>query len=118
MCNSQSLKAGLLAIIFSLPMAVIFSFLYRFPAPFIGDIGPYSTSSYANSDAVSQIITIVIAWLLYGIAGGHLVIAIAGFTLSKVLPTSSQNTCRQPMLLGLVTALSACILLANINSLF
>lgn len=118
MCNSQSLKAGLLSVIFSLPMAVIFSFLYRFPAPFIGDIGPYATSSYAHNDAVSQIITIVIAWLLYGIAGGYLVIAIAGFILSKVLPTGSQNTCRQPMCLGLFTALLACILLANFNSLF
>jgi len=37
-----AIKCALLAIVISLPMAVLFALVFRFPIPFAGYIGPFT----------------------------------------------------------------------------
>lgn len=72
--NKDQLRGAITALISSLPIAMIFVAVYRFPIPFAG-----------NMHGVQYINLVPIAWLFYGIFGGFIVLFFGGAFIGYVI---------------------------------
>ena len=73
------------AVLASLLVAIVFAFLFRFPIPFVGYIGPFTELSPYSLGVLKTIEAVVIAWWFYGILGGYIILGFGGITTGLYL---------------------------------
>ena len=81
---NAAIKCAMLSITFSFPMSLALALFYRFPIPMGGYIGPASNIGINYSNISDILIMVSIAWVIYGIMGGFIVLAIGGAAASKL----------------------------------
>ena len=76
----DGLKGAIVAVISSLLLVIIFSYLFRFPIPLIGMIGPFGeiSVSYKITDIAGHIGGIFYSWVFFGIFGGFILFPLLG----------------------------------------
>ncbi|MDO9289631.1 MAG: hypothetical protein Q7T83_12690 [Thermodesulfovibrionales bacterium] len=74
MKNKDELRGAITALIASLPIAILFVVVYRFPIPFVG-----------NMHGSQYIHLVPIAWIFYGILGGFVVLFLGGALIGKIV---------------------------------
>ena len=66
------------AYIASFVAAILFAYIFRFPIPFSGYIGPFGELSSYSTDFIETIKSVLIAWWFYGILGGYIILGLGG----------------------------------------
>ena len=70
----NALKGAFFAVASSLLIAVLFAYLFRLPIPMGGYIGPFSEVSTYGLSVVEVLKLVLIAWKIYGLMFGGLII--------------------------------------------
>ena len=69
------LKGIVTAIVSSFFIAILFAFIFRFPIPMGGYIGPLGEFSSFGFDLVHSVL---VAWVFYGVMGGFIILGLCG----------------------------------------
>jgi hypothetical protein len=72
--NQDELRGAITALIVSLPIAMIFVIIYRFPIPFVG-----------NAHGFQYVHVVPIAWIFYMFWGGFLVLFFGGALIGNMI---------------------------------
>ena len=84
-------KCVTLSIIFSYPMALAFALFFRFPVPLGGYIGPASDVGIDYAKFSDIFLAVSVAWVVYGIMGGFVVLGMGGAAASHLAFNKSIN---------------------------
>jgi len=74
----NAFKGTITAVISSLLIAILFAYLFRFPIPMGGYIGPFGQFSSYDSNVIDTIKSILVAWAFYGVFGGFIILSLFG----------------------------------------
>jgi hypothetical protein len=72
------LKGTIIAVVASLPVAILFALLFRLPIPLGGYIGPFGEIGVYDFGAVELFKTVFLAWIFYGMFGGFIILSVFG----------------------------------------
>ena len=74
----DALKGIAASAVSSFFFALLLVYLFRFPIPFGGYIGPFSDISSYNVNVIEVLGMVLMAWVFYGIFGGFIILPILG----------------------------------------
>ncbi|MBS1784365.1 MAG: hypothetical protein JST24_02930 [Acidobacteria bacterium] len=101
------LKGAIVALVSSYFISLLYAFTFRFPIPFAGLIGPQGTFGTANMSVLSVCAFVLVAWAVYGLLGGFLVVAAmgagAGYLVGRLSPAKDARNLRIILSCTLVT---------------
>lgn len=72
------IKGAIFALASSFLAALLFSYVFRLPIPMAGYIGPFGIVSTYGISVVDVLISVLVAWLFYGILGGFIILPLLG----------------------------------------
>jgi len=103
----DALKGIAIAVIFSLIIAILFAYIFRFPIPMSGYIGPFGEFSSYQNDFPGVLKSVLIAWIFHGAFCGFIILPILGAISGIVIGRKYQNSTKKyKMIVLLVTLLS------------
>ncbi|WDD97890.1 hypothetical protein [Thalassomonas actiniarum] len=93
----DALKGVIITAISSLLTAILFAYLFRFPIPMIGYIGPLGDVSIYEASVTDVVKSVALAWGFYGMLGGFIILFLCGaitgvLTGRKYSQTSNKNS--------------------------
>ena len=88
----NAFKGTITAVISSLLIAILFAYLFRFPVPMVGYIGPYGPFSTYDRSVIDTIKTIFVAWVFYGIFGGFIILSLFGAIIVILIGKKYSNS--------------------------
>jgi len=96
MKNKDGLKGAIAALLASLPIAVVFAVIYRFPIPFVGYV-----------HGIENIRTVPIAWIFYNLFGGFIVLLGGGAIIGTIVGSRFENDAKKNVMIVLWSAIFA-----------
>lgn len=72
------LKGTIIAVVASLPVAILFALIFRLPIPLGGYIGPFGEIGVYDFGAVELLKAVFLAWVFYGMSGGFIILSVLG----------------------------------------
>ncbi|QBG34547.1 hypothetical protein [Litorilituus sediminis] len=113
MNEAKYFGCGVFSILLSLPIQFLLSLLYRYPAPFLGYIGPFSNHSNSDKTFTDILSGAIETWLFYGLLGGFFVTFFLAFCVKKFLETKKNNY--SLFQAALLAAFIFCFTMANLD---
>jgi len=71
-------RGAIFALASSLLVALLFAYIFRIPIPMGGYIGPFGIVSTYGISVVDVLISVLVAWLFYGMFGGFIILPLLG----------------------------------------
>lgn len=71
-------KGAIFALASSLLVALLFAYIFRIPIPMGGYVGPFGEISTYSIPIVQVILSVLVAWVFYGIFGGFIILPVFG----------------------------------------
>lgn len=82
----SDIKKGIVfVIISSLLVSFLFAYIYRFPIPFEGYIGPFSAININGKSMIDVLFSVIMAWAFYVIFGGFIILSLLGAAAGDVV---------------------------------
>ncbi len=75
---TNALKGAINAVVSSLPIAILFAYLFRLPIPMGGYVGPFGEFSTYGIAVVDVLKSVFVAWVFYGMFGGLIILSLCG----------------------------------------
>jgi hypothetical protein len=120
---NDALKGAIIAIVSSLPIAMLFALLYRFPIPIVGYIGPFADSYVDNpidhaNDIINIATVVSMAWFVYGMSGGFIILSVGGAITGKIISSKYSGLAnkRQKNILVIICGIIIAILSVGLLS--
>jgi len=76
-------KGAFFALASSLLVALLFAYIFRIPIPMGGYIGPFGVISTYGMPIVDVLLSVLVAWVFYGIFGGFIIFPVFGAATGK-----------------------------------
>ncbi len=103
----NAIRGAIIAVISSLFISMLFAYIFRFPIPMGGLVGPVGGINPYGINVFEQMQAVFFAWVFYGAFGGFIVVpafgAIAGFIVGRKR-AGSENKNRLIMLWSTVAS--------------
>ena len=81
----NALKGLIISVISSVLIAILFAYLFRLPIPMGGYIGPFGEVNIYDISAIDVVKMVLIAWVLYGMFGGFIILALCGIITGTLI---------------------------------
>jgi hypothetical protein len=81
---TDGIKGAVLALVSTLLVGLLFAYVYRLPIPMGGYIGPYGVISTYGMPFVEVLISVLVAWVFYGVFGGFIIIPVCAATCEYI----------------------------------
>jgi hypothetical protein len=108
-----------LTILFSLPVTILFTIFFRFPAPFTGMVGPVDAVEIMSdiTDLGEVLIAATFLWLLHLVLGGFIVLsifgAISGMLANQKYPNSMKKRRKFLIFLSVISCVIPILILST-----
>lgn len=82
----SDIKKGIVfLIISSLLVSFLFAYMFRYPIPFEGYIGPFSAINANDKSMIDILVSVIMAWAFYFMFGGIVILSLLGAATGNIV---------------------------------